>query len=135
MSTMPTTQPAVRPRRRWWRIILLTITALVLTVAGFWAYTVWSTRTAWAEAEAEAALDLARWRLLELEEDRPNVPEEENSALLMIALRQKGGASVIGLAPNFEKIFENLPPTAQLNQQQSDIIRGRLPKIVEEARS
>jgi hypothetical protein len=100
-------------------------------------FTVLRTRQAWAEAEAEADRDLPRWRLMALEADRSDIADKENSALHIIAVRRKAGGFAVGLAPNYQKIFEKLPPTAQLNMQQSELIRSQLAKIakpLEEAR-
>jgi hypothetical protein len=47
----------------------------------------------------------------------------------LIAVQRKGlGVSVNGV-PNYDTLFEKLPPNAQLNHQQSDLIRGQLNKI------
>ena len=135
-SPAPVVAPTRRPRR-WWRIVLGVFACLIAATAGLYVYTVVTTRTAWAEAEAEAALDTPRWRLMELDADRPAIPDEENSALHMIATRRKAGGFSVGMAPNYEAIFEKLTPIAQLNRQQSELIRGELAKIVkplEEAR-
>src|SRR6516162_1103570 len=115
--TIPKTAPAVR-RRRWWRVTLLLVALAILVPLLLLGFTVLRTRQAWAEAEAEANLDMARWRLMDLEADRPDIPDKGNSALHIIAVRRKAGAFAVGLAPNYEKIFEKLPPTAQLNIQQ-----------------
>jgi hypothetical protein len=125
-APMPMAAPT--PRRRWWRVAVAVVGLLVLAPLGFYAYSVFATRSAWEEAEAEAARDLPRWRLLELEADRPQIPEADNSALYMMALRRKSGRFLVAAAPNYEQIFENLPPTAQLNIQQADLLRTELGK-------
>jgi hypothetical protein len=91
----------------------------------------------WEKAVKEAEQDLPRWRLLELEDDRPKIHDADNSALHIMAVRRKGGNVNVGAAPNYNEIFDKLPPTAQLNEQQSDLIRRELKKIggaLEEAR-
>jgi hypothetical protein len=120
--------PLPRPRRRR-RAVLVLIALVILTPFLLWGYSVLSTRSSWAAAEAEASLDLPRWLLMELEADRPDIPDKDNSALRVIAIRRKAGRFAVGMAPNYEKIFEKLPPTAQLNRQQSDLLRGELAKI------
>jgi hypothetical protein len=135
-STIPLA-PAPLQRRRRWRTVLLIVALAIFVAIVLWGYTVLSTRGAWAEAEAEAALDTPRWRLMELEADRPNIPDRENSALHIIALTRMAGGFNVSAAPNYDQIFEKLPPTAQLNLQQSELIRGRLatiPRPLAEAR-
>ena len=119
--TIPKPPLAVR-RRRWWRVALLVVAPAILVPLLLLGFTILGTRQAWAEAEAEADLDMSRWRLMDLEADRPDIPDKENSALHIVAVRRKAGAFAVGLAPNYEKIFEKLPPTAQLNMQQSELI-------------
>jgi len=135
MSTAtPATPPESEspPRSRWWQLAALGILAVAGILALYWWYLTESTRRDWELAETEASLDLPRWRLLELEADRPNVPDDENSALLIIKLRQRAGGVHVSAAPNYEQIFENLPPTAQLNAQQQELLRERLELIGKE---
>src|SRR5437660_762802 len=99
--------PAVRPRRRWLRGVLLTIGLTILAATLFLGYSYVTMNAAWDQAEAEAALDLPRWRLLEMEADRPAIPDKENSTLHMIAVRAKAaGFSGVSAAPRYELIFE-----------------------------
>jgi hypothetical protein len=118
--------PPPRPRRRG---VLVVVAFVILGPILFWGYTVLSTRGSWAEAEAEAALDTPRWRLMELEADRPDIPDKENSALHINRVIRTAGAFSVSNVPNYEQIFEKLPPNAQLNLQQSELIRGQLAKI------
>jgi hypothetical protein len=133
-TTPPTTVPQapVRPRfwRRWWRTGLLIAILVVGAPAALYVYSTRATRSAWEEAEAEAARDLPRWRLLELEADRPEIPDAENSGLHMMAIKRKVATFAVFSTPNFDKIFMNLPPTAQLNAQQTEILRTELAKDV-----
>jgi len=140
METAPTTSmpPApAKPRRRWWRWALA-FTALVIAVplGSIW-YANRATQQALDEAEAEAERDLPRWRLLELEADRPVLGADENSALHIIATNRMRGPVSVGNAPNYEKIFKKLPANVQLNEQQARLIRNafaKAPKAVEAAR-
>ena len=84
---------------------------------------------AWEEAVKEAEADIPRWRLMEIEEDRPNIPDAEISALHIMAARRKGAKASVNAAPNYELIFKVLPPTARLNRQQILFIRAELGKI------
>ncbi len=133
METLPaapsTPVPAKPRRRRWWRGALLLIALAILVPLLLLGLTVLRTRQAWAEAEAEAILDMPRWRLMDLEADRPTIPDKGNSALHIIAVRRQAPGVFVDIAPNYEKIFKKLPTTAQLNKQQSELIRGQLAKI------
>lgn len=133
----PPAKPPSRPRRRWWRIALVIVAILALKIVAYLVYEHFSTQRALSAAIAEAEQDLPRWKLLELDADRPAIPDAENSALFMIKLnRTARGFMVIG-APNYEKIFEKVPPNARLNPQQEQLIRrelGKFPNEVAEAR-
>ncbi len=119
----------MRRRRRWGLIVLGILAVLILVPTGWMIYSYFSTQNAWDDAAAEAAQDLPRWRLLELEADRPQIPDHENSALQIIAAHSKGGRLQVGGAPNYDLIFEKLPPTTQLNTQQLELIHGELGKV------
>jgi hypothetical protein len=132
MSTTTTSPPLVQaPRRRWrgWRIALVLVVLALATPTALVVYSSYTTRSAWAQAEADAARDLPRWRLLELDEDRPKIPDAENSAAIIIDTRRKAGAAVVAGAPHYQDIFEKLTPTAQLNAQQIRLIERELDKI------
>src|ERR1043166_7802846 len=96
-------------RRRWWRVIVLLIGIALCIALAMWGYGTISTQRAWAEAEEEAARDLPRWKLLELDADRPEIPDAENSGLFMMALRAKAGALQVSGSKNYDQIFEKLP--------------------------
>lgn len=122
-------KPPQRPRRRWGRIALGIVAFLILAAAGWVGYGYISMQNAWDAAVAEAAQDLPRWRLLELEADRPTIPDAENSALQIITARARGARIYIGDEPKYDLIFGKLPQTTQLNTQQTDLIRSELAKI------
>jgi len=124
----PPTAPA-RRSRRWWRIVLVIIVALVAIPFAIYWYSVYSTARAWEVAVEEAERDFPRWRLLELDEDRPEIPDAENSALHMIKVLRQAGSLSIGGGPAHVQIFEELPPTADLNAQQANFIRDRFARI------
>ncbi len=131
-STKPTLSAPARPRRRRW--LRVTIAVLALAIVGplaFYVYSEFATRRALEDAESEAARDLPRWRLAELEADCKKIADEDNSALHIIAVLSKGKGVSVSAAPNYEAMFIKLPPTTQLNEQQLRAIRGELAKIVE----
>jgi hypothetical protein len=119
----------VRPRRRWLRVVLLFLALAILGPAITIAVMMQSARNAWGAAEAEADQLDPRWRLAEIVTDQPVVPDAENAALYIMAVRAKGGGVSPSAAPRYDKIFEKLPPNTQLNGQQLQLIRGELAKI------
>jgi hypothetical protein len=136
VAAPPIPASAKPQRRRWLRIVLVLITLLIIVPLAYFSYSTYARESAWNAAVAEAERDLTRWRLMELEEDRPKIPDAENSALHMIAVNRMSTVSVMG-APNYEQIFERLPPSARLNTQQAGLIRGelaKLPSALQEAR-
>jgi hypothetical protein len=85
--------PAPHKRRRW---LLLLIVPLALLVAGFVYLHFANQRLERAIAEADR-LD-PRWRLADIEADRATIPDEENSALTVIAARGKLPPNGLGTA-------------------------------------
>jgi len=106
--------------------------AVVLT--SLVSYEILSTRNAWQTAVDEADRLDPRWRLAELQADRPALPDAENSAPIIIAAYRKAAGVSVGGFPRYEKIFEKLPPTARLNDQQILLIRTALAKLDEPLR-
>ena len=142
METQPaapsTPVPAKPRRRRWWRRALLLVALLVLVPLGIFAYTTWATRHDWAEAEAEADRSDPAWRLHQLIEKQAPIADKENSALHIIAIERKAKDFEVAGVASYNLIFESLPPSARLNAQQLELLRGQLGKIakpLEEARS
>ncbi len=127
-AAAPPAKPPV-PRRRWWlRGLLLGVALAIVTSLAFVGYENFSAQGAWAEAEEEASRDDPRWRLMEMEADRLQVADADNSALYIIAILGKGRIS-IGVVPNYDAIFDKLPANAQLNAQQDQLIRTEFAKI------
>jgi hypothetical protein len=124
----PTATPPVR-KRRWW--LPGTLAAVTLAIAAPLAMVIYSehgSHGAWAEAEAEASRDDPRWRLLEMEADRPQLADADNSALHVMAIHRKGRIH-IPLVPNYDQVFDKLPANTQLNAQQVQLIRTEFAKI------
>src|SRR5262245_22207153 len=113
-------------RRRWRRYVLLLSAAGGLALILFLGHARFAMERAWKEAEEEAAQDLARWRLLELEADRPpgNVADEESAALHVAKIMP--AAVRFWWPANYSEIFDKLPPEAQLNVQQIQLLRSQL---------
>src|SRR5262249_55141967 len=135
----PSTHVPAKPRRRrWWRGALLLVALLVLVPLGIFGYTTWATRHEWAEAEAEADRSDPAWRVHQLIEKQTPIADKDNSALHIIAIERKAKDFEVTGAANYNLIFEGLPPTARLNAQQLELLRGQLGKIakpLEEART
>lgn len=132
MNPTTTVGPPIKPvpKRRWWlRGLLIGLALAIATPAALYFYSSTSTRNAWAAAEEEAGQDEPRWRLMEMEADRNHLADADNSALHVIATVRLGGRIYVSAAPNYEMIFEKLPPNAQLNTQQVQVIRTELTKI------
>jgi hypothetical protein len=99
---------------------------IVVLVAG-WLFLVvgadWRMQGAVAEADR---LD-PEWRLAELEAKQPTLADKENSALQVLAVRKLTPMGWAGTS-EFWQLFQDLPPEAQLNDQQFSALRGELAK-------
>ncbi len=124
----PNTVPPVRKRPWWLRGVLMGIALLILVPLALVIFTDFSSQGAWADAEEEASRDDPRWRLMEMDADRPQVADADNSALHIMAILRKGKVS-IGIVPNYDAIFAKLPANVQLNAQQDQLIRTEFAKI------
>jgi hypothetical protein len=85
MSTVTAPPRAALWRRRWVRLIALALVALVGLCAAISAYGRWQERQAWREACAEADRLDPGWRWDELLAARPEVSDECNGALHILA--------------------------------------------------
>ena len=122
MSTTTQAPIAQTPRRRrWWRVVLGLVVSLIAVPAFWMGVSHWTTQNDWAAAVQEAAQDMPRWTLLEMEEDRRPVADADNSALHVMAIVRTGKPLAISGAPHHEKIFAKLPPNAELNHQQANL--------------
>jgi hypothetical protein len=137
ITAVPTHPIAPPPRRRWLRVVLIVGALVILVPLLIYALADHWTQNAWAEAEAEAAADDPRWTLLEIEADRKQIADNDNSALHLIATNRLARGFSVRLVPKYDEIFAKLPPPARLNTQQEQILRrelGKIPKALEEAR-
>jgi len=131
MQTAITAHPITTPQRRtrWWLRGLVAIALLFALLAGVGYLFLFVSRVSLADAEAQATLSDPDWRLEDLEAKRRVVADADNSALHVIAVMRKGGGVSVRGVPNYDAIFDKLPPTAQLNVDQDRLIRGQLNKI------
>jgi tetratricopeptide (TPR) repeat protein len=121
-----------KPRRRWWRAVFAFVALVFIVLAGAWLYFDYAAKKAWDEAEAELDRSDPRWRLLEIGTDWPPIADDENGALVIVAIAPKlERAGLFDAAGKFQPAFEKLPATARLNDQQMDLIKTELAKLPE----
>lgn len=120
------------PSRRWcWRIFVSLLTLTVTTVAGRW---VWWERTS-ARGEEELAAAIAetdaldpRWRWEQIEEDRPKIPDEQNSILVVRrfeASRNKWDPSGLKM-PDGERLLPDLIDNRRLSDDRIALLLKEL---------
>src|SRR5437667_74085 len=79
------TPQRARPRRRWLRRLAMVVVAVVVGVAGPYAYLEISRQRDIQAAIAEADLLDPGWRFDEMQAARATVPDAENSAIIVLA--------------------------------------------------
>jgi hypothetical protein len=108
-----------------WRPALSLVTVLVAGVAAGCWYLSWAEERDYQAALAEADSLDPGWRLEEIEKGRKRIPDEENSAALVLkvsyALRSAGSVSFKG-----DDAIGALPMNVQLNPDQSATLREYL---------
>jgi hypothetical protein len=137
----PASADTIPPRkRRWLRRLLVTLLIFVGLPASYYFYARWSLHVETARAIAETdALD-PRWRFEDIEADRKVLPDEGNSyvqVVKVIRLLGRGGFGSPGANKHHLQVFGELPPTAELNVQQMEMIREafeKCPNALVEAR-
>ena len=139
MSTT-TAPPAPRQKPRWRRWLLAVAACLLglllVPVIGYVAYA-WLAGSELDNAIAETDAVDPRWRMEHLLADRAEIPDEKNGALAVMAVDRVLGRPGFDMGQDNWELFEDLPPEAQLNLQQIDVLRaalGKHPKALEEAR-
>lgn len=110
-----------RPRRRW-RRFFSAILILILIGGGVIAYLFWAAEADLNRAMAELDASDPGWRLEDIEAKRRQVPDAVNSALHLRAVMALLGGPWL---PEMDKLFEDLPPQVQLNDQQAAILDKR----------
>jgi hypothetical protein len=133
MSSAAPTMPPIpaKPQRRLWLRVLLGFACLAAAVVGAYLYLEDQTRRDWDAAVAETDRLDPRWRLEELQADRPDIKDEDNAALLINAIGPKALTVRLFDVPKYDEIFGKLPTTARLNEQQLSLIRAEFAKIPE----
>jgi hypothetical protein len=119
-------------RRPWWRRpfpqFALTLLLLVVAVAGYYFYRVRGADLALAEALAEADRLDPHWRLNDIEARRAVIPERENAAVQVVAVR-KLMPDGWGAKTSAGMLFLDLPPAARLNPHQAKALHAELGKV------
>ncbi len=126
----PTTTPPPRKPRRWRFPVFLGALLLLIVVGvplGLYLYYRAAADGALAEALAEADRLDPGWRLEELEARREKIPDRENSALQIRAVKKRMPPNWGG-DPQFSELFEQEVPEAQLNEAQVKALRAELGK-------
>jgi hypothetical protein len=134
---------ATKPRRRLLRLIvrgLLVVVAVIGLYLAYLAYEEWRARREWVEACAEADRLDPGWRWEELIAKMPAVPDEQNSAVRLLAAERllPQRSPVAPLPPAIATRYRQTPPTQRLSRTVADGLRSALGGIapaVAESRS
>ncbi|MBI3411704.1 MAG: hypothetical protein HY040_25520 [Planctomycetes bacterium] len=130
--------PMARRKRRWFIRISVAVVALAALAFGFQTCLEFSSDAELADIYAQLDRNDPNWRLEDIEAQRRQVPDEENSALhCKLVASALGGQRICSQYNLFTKLFDNLSPQAQLNYQQLKFLNERMTKFkmaVEEAR-
>jgi hypothetical protein len=133
-EAVPTLPKAPPRRRRWLRRTFLFLLIVIGSPIAYYFYSSWSLQRDIERAIAETdALD-PRWRWEDIEADRKEIAAAENSAGLVVtvnALIGRGRRAASGDPAEYQKVFGNLPPAAELNPQQMALLRETLDKAPE----
>jgi hypothetical protein len=116
--------PAAWRRRGWFLVALL---AAAGVVAGTLLYLSYGVDRALRDAVAEADAQDPGWRLPQLDEKRVRPQDQDNSALQAQAARRLIPTG-FGSASGYAELFQDLPPEAQLNDQQVRALKAELQK-------
>jgi competence protein ComGC len=116
-----------RRRRRWLTLLGCLLALAAIPVAGYFYLAYLSSREL-AEAIAEIEATDPRWQFDQIVEDRPNIPDVENPAVVVgkVETLLRGVGDIIG-QENYN-LFDDLPPLHQLNGRQGAVLRRALAK-------
>jgi hypothetical protein len=118
--------PPVR-RWRWWRILLVSLLLIAVTLVGMYLLSRYRAVSRLQATLAQLDADDPNWRLADLENSRTVVPDDENSARVVVATRR--------LLPrnwNTQQLYdaiEDLPPESQLSALQYALLRKELDEV------
>jgi len=145
MTTLSDLPPLVK-RRRWRRLLLLLVPLTVLVAA--WLYLYFASDLRLARALAETERRDPHWRLDDIQAERAEVPDAENGALVVIAVKTKmparwpvwyytppGEETEDG--PNLEQVLNALGPNEALTPRERSAMRPEMERAavaIQEAR-
>jgi hypothetical protein len=132
--------PAPPPRRRWPRRVALGAVLLAVVVGwGLYLTSVWDRELREAIAEADHADP--GWRLMDIEESRPEIKDAENASAQMAKAKQarparwliwyqppnSAGANVVLADPEgFSRSLDERPPPQRLSAEQERVVRSEM---------
>jgi hypothetical protein len=138
MSNAPVHEPPPlrKARSRWRRrIIFLTVAAAgsIVAVVGLYVYLDYAAQRELLDAIAEADRLDPHWRFEALQDERVDVPDAENSALLIAAAYSKIPKNFLAIAPDGSPTIADqladLSPDQRLDAAQLNNLRGELAKV------
>src|SRR5262249_45466704 len=93
MNTSVPEHPIRKPRRRWWKRLLIGTLLAVLIPTAIYRYRAWRLDRELEQVVAELDERDPGWRLEEIEKNRRVVPDDENAAVLIQAAVRRIPAS------------------------------------------
>src|SRR5438034_7073881 len=133
MSNIASTSADRKPprKRHWLRRLLVILLIFIGLPAAYYFYARWSLNVEVARAIAETDQLDPHWRFEDMEAGRKVYQDAENSyvqVVKVIRLLGRGGAGSPGGNKHHPQVFGELPPTAELNVQQIEMIREAFEK-------
>ncbi len=134
MTTLPDPPPLVK-RRRWRRLLLLAIPlAIVIAV---WTYFYFASDVRLARALAETERQDPHWRLDDILAERGEIPDAENGALVVIAVKARKppnwpawdvtpSSVEIENGINLDDVLRDLKPNEHLRPRERDAMRPEM---------
>src|SRR5262245_27011011 len=112
MSTVEPIDLPAKPKRRWWKRIVISLVVAALVPFVVYRYNAWRLDRELAEVIAELDEKEPGWRLEDLERNRRQIPDAENGALVVTAAHGKIPKDWLN-NPLWEEL-DKLPPAVRL---------------------
>ncbi len=122
-------EPVPAPRRRRWRLIGSVVALMLALAVGGYFYRAWKANREWENLLASIEAEDPHWRYPDLEASRAKIPDDENSALQVLRIRGLLKTTPFDLPNNGWKLFEDMPPSAQLNTAQVAALQAAFAKL------
>jgi hypothetical protein len=131
--------PSDPKRRSWRRKVVVAVLVLAVFMAAFYSWAYWRANKVIREAIAFVEQSDPQWRLKDIEANRRQLNDNENSALVVLAGKKLVDASLrdLALEKDSSDVLEtlNTHPNARLNEEQKRMVAGLLkpyqPALVE----